>query len=74
MKLLDERPLHHTFDIEDARIVAAGAPERSILLHRVSMRGAGQMPQLATSRVDWQAVELLHEWIRQLGDEPIKDP
>ena len=73
MKLLDERPLHHTFDIEDARIVAAGAPERSILLHRVSMRGAGQMPQLATSRVDQQAVELLREWIRQLGDEPVKD-
>jgi len=67
MKVVNEKPLHHKFDLPDARIVAAGAPERSTLLHRVAMRGGGQMPQLATNKVDERAVELLREWIRGLG-------
>jgi len=35
-----------------------------VLLKRVSMRGEGQMPQLATSVVDEKAVEMLREWIK----------
>jgi hypothetical protein len=31
---IDVVPLHDRFDKEDARIIAAGAPDRSILLHR----------------------------------------
>ncbi|MDA1052346.1 MAG: PQQ-dependent sugar dehydrogenase [Planctomycetota bacterium] len=65
-KLVDEEPLHHKFDLPDARLVAAGDPDRSVLLHRLAMRGAGQMPQLATTKVDERAVELLREWISQL--------
>jgi len=66
MNLVEENPLHHNFDIEDARLVARGDPARSVLLHRVSTRGQGQMPQLATSIVDKNAVKLLTNWIRQL--------
>ena len=66
MKLVEENPLHHNFDIGDARLVARGDPARSVLLHRVSTRGRGQMPQLATSIVDENAVKLLTDWIRQL--------
>lgn len=65
-KLIDEVPLHHKFDMTDARIVAPGAPERSVLLKRISLRGSGQMPQLATSIVDEQALELFREWIASL--------
>lgn len=65
-KLLDAEPLHHKFDLSDPRLVAPGHPERSVLLHRLLIRGPGQMPQLATSLVDEPAVELLREWIRQL--------
>ena len=65
-KLLNEVPLHHKFDIPDARLVAPGAPDRSLLLHRISKRGAGQMPQLATTKVDAEAVQLLQAWISQL--------
>ncbi|MEX0819943.1 MAG: PQQ-dependent sugar dehydrogenase [Pirellulaceae bacterium] len=65
-KLLNEEPLHHKFDLPDPRLVAPGVPDRSILLHRLAIRGAGQMPQLATSVVDAQALELLREWILQL--------
>jgi mono/diheme cytochrome c family protein len=66
-KLFDETPQHHTFGIAEARIVAPGFPERSVLYRRMQMRTAGQMPPLATSRVDEQAVRLLHDWIEQLA-------
>ncbi|MBC8355150.1 MAG: PQQ-dependent sugar dehydrogenase [Planctomycetes bacterium] len=65
-KLLNEVPLHHKFEIPDARLVAPGAPARSLLLHRIATRGTGQMPQLATTKVDEAAVELLRAWISQL--------
>jgi uncharacterized repeat protein (TIGR03806 family) len=65
MNLFGVPPLHDSFGIEGAKLVDPGHPERSILLHRVSKRGPGQMPPLATSRVDEEAVRLLGEWIRQ---------
>ncbi|MBI2480475.1 MAG: PQQ-dependent sugar dehydrogenase [Planctomycetia bacterium] len=65
-KLIDEPPVHHKFDMSDARLIARGAPDRSVLLHRLAIRGAGQMPQLATNVIDRKAVELLREWISQL--------
>ena len=66
MKVLDLEPLHHKFDIPDARLVVPGDPARSVLLHRMATRGRGKMPQLATSLVDRQAVELIREWIRRM--------
>jgi hypothetical protein len=66
MNLFDVRPMHQVFDLADARLVASGNPERSILYQRVARRGPGQMPPLASSEVDRQAVELLRNWISQL--------
>jgi mono/diheme cytochrome c family protein len=60
----NERPSHHTFDLKNARLIAPGHPKRSVLLQRVRMRGPGQMPQLATSEIDQQAVDLLRRWIK----------
>ncbi len=70
MKLIDVKPLHDTFGIPNAKLVAPGDPERSVLLQRVARRGAGQMPQLATAVVDREGVQLLTEWIRQLKPGP----
>ncbi|MGE0607198.1 MAG: PQQ-dependent sugar dehydrogenase [Pirellulales bacterium] len=67
MKLIDEPPLHHKFDLTEPRLIASGSPERSVLLHRVAKLGPGRMPQLATSVVDKQAVEMLRAWIKELG-------
>jgi len=68
MNVVDVPPLHHKFDLEDARLIAPGHPERSVLFHRISHRGpnSGQMPQLATNVVDPMAVRLFEEWIRSL--------
>jgi putative heme-binding domain-containing protein len=66
MNLLEARPQHDTFGIQNAMLVAPGEPERSVLLHRVSHRGRGQMPPLVTTRVDDRAVALLREWIASM--------
>jgi uncharacterized repeat protein (TIGR03806 family) len=66
VRVIDARPVHTTFGIEDARIVAPGRPDRSVLLYRMERRGHGQMPPLASSLVDSRAVSLLRAWIEQL--------
>lgn len=66
MKLVDVEPLHHRFGLEAARLIDPGHPENSVLLHRMALRGNGQMPQLATNWVDTQAVDLIQAWIRQM--------
>ena len=66
MRLIDEVPIHDRFDITDARLVAPGSPERSVLYQRISRRGTGQMPPLVSTEVDRKAVELIADWIRGL--------
>ena len=66
MRLIDEVPSHDRFDIIDARRVAAGSPERSVLYQRISRRGTGQMPPLGSTEVDQNAVKLIADWIRGL--------
>jgi uncharacterized repeat protein (TIGR03806 family) len=66
MNLINVSPLHDTFGVKDAKLVAAGDPEHSVLYLRLTRRGTGQMPPLATSFVDHQAAQLVSEWIKQL--------
>lgn len=66
MNLISQFPQHATFGITQPRIVAPGEPERSVMLARVSRRGAGQMPPLFTNRVDQRAVELLRQWMASM--------
>jgi uncharacterized repeat protein (TIGR03806 family) len=67
MHILDVKPQHHTFDLPDARLIAPGHPERSVLLHRIANRDAGHMPPLASVRVDEDAIELLRQWIGSMA-------
>lgn len=66
MRLIDVKPVHDTYGLTDARLIARGHPERSVLLRRIGHREAGHMPPLATSVVDREAVRLMKEWIEQL--------
>jgi mono/diheme cytochrome c family protein len=70
MKLIDVKPLHDAFGLADARLIAPGKPESSVLLHRMACRGRGQMPPLATSLVDQQAVDMLREWVNKMKPAP----
>ena len=64
MGLIDQVPLHASFDIPDARLVAPGSPDRSVLHYRVSHRGSGQMPPLVSTEVDRNALKLIADWPR----------
>jgi hypothetical protein len=66
VRLIDVKPQHNTFGLNDARLVAPGAPERSVLIHRMATREQGHMPPLATSLVDREAVEMLRVWVREM--------
>lgn len=66
MKIVGEKPQHHTFGIEGAKLIAPGDPERSVLLQRIAHRKEGFMPPLATKVPDPRAVELMREWILQM--------
>ena len=68
--IFSAHPQHGAFGIKDARLIVPGSPERSTIYYRVSHRGDGQMPPLGTSRVDNQAVQLLGDWIMQMGTVP----
>jgi glucose/arabinose dehydrogenase len=72
MKIVDVVPLHDKFGKPDAKLVAPGAPDQSILLLRAALRGRGQMPQLATNLVDEAAVKMLREWIEKMPASPPK--
>jgi hypothetical protein len=67
MRLFDVVPQHQDFGIKDARLVAPGKPEQSVLYQRLARRGPGQMPPLATREVDAKAARLVGEWIEQLA-------
>jgi mono/diheme cytochrome c family protein len=68
MRLIDTKPVHQTFDLKDAQLIAPGDPARSVLLYRIGKRGpnTGQMPPLSTNRVDTAGVELMTEWCKSL--------
>jgi len=64
-----EPPQHDKFSLTDPWLIAPGHPERSVLLYRISTRGPGQMPPLATSIPDARAVEMIRQWISELKPE-----
>ena len=59
-------PLREAFPGK-ANQLSPGDPARSVLLKRMTTRHAdAQMPPLATNRVDEDAVNVIHQWIKQL--------
>jgi len=67
-KAVDTRPGQGTFQIQDPRILAPGAPDRSLLLARMQLTGLGRMPHVASKVVDQEAVELMRRWIGSLSN------
>jgi len=67
MRIFDTPPVHQNFNLPDARLLAPGRPESSILLHRISQRDRNSMPPLSTNVVDVEAKQLMEQWIRSLA-------
>jgi hypothetical protein len=51
----------------NARLIAPGEPDRSVLLARVNRRDQHAMPPIGSTVVDAQGVALLRQWIQGLS-------
>jgi uncharacterized repeat protein (TIGR03806 family) len=60
------RASHGDFGIANARILTPGAPERSLLWHRMTLTGRGRMPHVGSSVTDEPGVALIRQWIAEL--------
>ena len=67
-RYLDAVPSQGTFGIQDAKVVATGAPQRSVLLYRALKSGRGHMPQFGSNVLDKKGIRLLSDWIESIGE------
>ncbi|MCC6847199.1 MAG: PQQ-dependent sugar dehydrogenase [Deltaproteobacteria bacterium] len=70
MNVCGTMPQNGDLGVAGARIVAPGRPEDSVLWLRGAMRGAGQMPPLATLVLDPLGDAVVAAWIDGLGGCP----
>ena len=68
MQACDEVPADGDLGLSDARIVAPGAPERSVLLERMRRLDGSRMPRVGSERVDPVGVGLVDDWIAEMVD------
>jgi putative heme-binding domain-containing protein len=67
MLAINHAPQRGTYGIEDGRILAAGSPGHSVLLHRIAASGAGHMPIVGARETDVAGLTLLSRWVEQLA-------
>ncbi|MDH5515461.1 MAG: hypothetical protein OEY45_09905, partial [Gammaproteobacteria bacterium] len=63
----DVMPTRGDLGLVDARIIAPGDADRSVLLARMATRDADMMPPLASTLPDTAGVALIREWIDTLA-------
>lgn len=68
--LCDVAPGQDDLGIEDARLIAPGAPDRSVLLRRMQTLDAHRMPPIGSTVVDAAGVDLIRRWIEQINACP----
>jgi uncharacterized repeat protein (TIGR03806 family) len=67
--MLNSKPEEGTLGLLDPRIIVPGNPSRSLLLHRLSIRGEGQMPKVGTQVPDKRAADMIRRWIEAMPDD-----
>jgi uncharacterized repeat protein (TIGR03806 family) len=63
----DVAPSGTTLGIANARLIAPGEPDRSVLPARVNRRDQHAMPPIGSTVIDAQGVALLRQWIQGLS-------
>jgi uncharacterized repeat protein (TIGR03806 family) len=63
-------PIGNDLGITNARVIAPGEPDRSVLVGRMNRRDVNAMPPLASTRVDSAGVALISDWIESLASCP----
>lgn len=61
--LLNEKPVRGELGLTDARVIAPGKPEQSVLVARIARSGNGHMPMIGAREVDPHGFRLLWDWI-----------
>ncbi|HVU07540.1 MAG TPA: PQQ-dependent sugar dehydrogenase [Verrucomicrobiae bacterium] len=67
-------PVANLLGIPGAKVIVPGETNKSILFHRISILGEGQMPPIARNVVDDQAVAVIGHWISNLPAKTITLP
>lgn len=71
MGVCDTLPRNSDFGIVDARLLAPGEPERSILSHRInSVDPAARMPPIGRLTVDTVGAQVVDQWIESIASCP----
>ena len=70
MGACDVAPESGDLGTADARLIAPGDPDRSMIAVRMGVRGLGQMPPLATQEVDTEGLAVVRDWIASMEDCP----
>ncbi len=70
MKLCNVSPSLGDLGIGDARLLAPGEPERSVLLQRIKVNNLNRMPPIASNKIDSSGVNLLEAWISSISGCP----
>ena len=63
---IDAVPMVGLPGVENARVIAPGAPERSELLRRMEAEHTGRMPLIGSRQLDRKGIDLIHEWIDKM--------
>jgi hypothetical protein len=66
---IDIRPGQGNFELNDPRLLVPRDSSRSMLHFRMQKTGLGRMPHIASKEIDREAMQLMTEWIRRLGNE-----
>lgn len=62
------------FQLKDPALIVPGEPQRSLIYHRMTLKGLGRMPHVASSIKDEAAIDLIRLWIEGLpGKEYLKE-
>lgn len=61
--MFDEKPVRGELGLTDARVIAPGKPEQSVLIARIARSGNGHMPMIGAREVDPKGFQLLWDWI-----------
>ncbi len=65
--VLDVTPKQGDLGVPNPRLIAPGAPERSVLFWRMAKFGPGHMPRMGSEQPDYHGTEVVRTWIQELG-------
>lgn len=71
---IDEPVLQGTFGLSDAKLIAPGHPERSVMMYRMATSGGGRMPHIGSEIPDSRGARLIWDWIASMEPTAASQP